>query len=72
MPLDYKKQFNQVSNHTVSGHSIYYKNLYEYLINNDNNIVTGEEGLKSLEILNAIYLSQKRSQIIHLPLDESI
>ena len=72
MPLDYKHQFNQASEHTVSGHSIYYKNLYEYLINNGNNIVTGEEGLKSLEILNAIYLSQKRSQIIHLPLNESI
>ncbi len=68
--LDLNQQYNQSK--IVSGHAEYYKNLYEHLINNSNDIVTGEEGLKSLEILNAIYLSQKKNQIIKLPLDESI
>lgn len=50
------------------GHINYYNNVYETLIKKAKPETDGMEGLKSLELLIAIYISAKKKKIVHLPL----
>lgn len=52
------------------GHKGYYKNVIESLRNKKMPQVCGLEGLKSLELILAIYESSKTNQMIHLPMFE--
>ncbi len=47
----------------------YYKNLIDALNGDASPETDGEEGLKSLEILTAAYLSSRNGRIVSLPLD---
>ncbi|MFZ5945169.1 MAG: Gfo/Idh/MocA family protein [Bacillota bacterium] len=50
------------------GHSAYYKNVIESLKNGENPLIDGRGGRKSLEIIEAIYKSNKERKTIVLPL----
>ena len=58
-------QVNSVYGH---GHALYYKNIIGVLNGDENPETNGEEGLKSLEVLIAAYLSSRSGSIISLPL----
>ena len=70
---DYDKKVKDASYQTTSvygfGHPLYYKNVIEVLRGNAEPETDGREGLKSLEILVAAYLSAKDGKIISLPLE---
>ena len=51
------------------GHPSYYKNMIDVLKGKDVAICDGEEGLKSLSILEASYRSARKKEIINLPLE---
>lgn len=51
------------------GHVPYYKNMINYLSEQDAYIVDGSEGLRSLELLSAAYKSSQIKKIINLPLN---
>lgn len=51
------------------GHPLYYKHIIEVLRGQENAEVSGREGLKSLELLVAAYLSARQGQVISLPLE---
>ncbi len=51
------------------GHSLYYKNVIEVLRGEAEPDTDGREGLKSLEILVAAYLSARDGQTVSLPLE---
>tara|TARA_Y100000589_G_scaffold137452_1_gene131457 strand:+ start:802 stop:1899 length:1098 start_codon:yes stop_codon:yes gene_type:complete len=53
------------------GHYPYYKNMINNIKNNEEAICTGNEGLKSLELLEASYRSAKEEKVIKLPLLKS-
>ena len=50
------------------GHYPYYKNMINSIKNNAKAICTGEDGLKSLELLEASYRSAKEEKVIKIPL----
>ena len=50
------------------GHSLYYNNVVEVLRGNTEPETDGREGLKSLEVLIAAYLSARDGETISLPL----
>ena len=51
------------------GHSRYYKNVIEVMRGNAEPDTDGREGLRSLEVLIATYLSARDNKQISLPLD---
>jgi UDP-N-acetyl-2-amino-2-deoxyglucuronate dehydrogenase len=61
------------SYHTASvyafGHTLYYDNVIKVLRGEAEPETDGREGLKSLEILVAIYLSARDGRRVPLPLD---
>lgn len=69
---DYDDKINKVSYETTSvygfGHPLYYKNVIEVLQGKAEPETDGREGLKSLEILIAAYLSDRDDKTISLPL----
>jgi UDP-N-acetyl-2-amino-2-deoxyglucuronate dehydrogenase len=70
---DYDDSVKEVSYQTSSvygfGHKLYYRNIIDALRGNSEPETDGREGLKSLEILIAAYLSAKNDRTISLPLD---
>ena len=70
---DYDNTIKYVSNQTTSiygfGHPLYYKNVIEVLRGNAEPETDGREGLQSLEVLVAAYLSAKDGKVISLPLE---
>ena len=51
------------------GHPLYYENVLQVLRGRAEPETDGREGLRSLEILIAIYLSARDGQRVSLPLD---
>jgi UDP-N-acetyl-2-amino-2-deoxyglucuronate dehydrogenase len=72
-PKEYDKNVKDVSYQTTSvygfGHPLYYHNVIEVLRGNAEPETDGSEGLKSLEVIIAAYLSAREGKIISLPLD---
>ena len=70
---DYDDKIKEASYKTTSvygfGHPLYYNNVIEVLRGNAEPETDGREGLKSLEILIASYLSARDGKIISLPLE---
>ncbi len=70
---DYDGEINQANYQTTSvygfGHPLYYKNVIEVLQGSANPETDGREGLKSLEMLIAAYLSARDGKTVSLPLD---
>ena len=52
------------------GHSPYYKNMINSLNGKEKTICDGREGLKSLELIIASYLSSKYKKTIKIPFDK--
>lgn len=52
-----------------SGHLAYYENVYNVLRKNASADTDGNEGIKSLELITAIYRSARDMQIVGMPLD---
>ena len=73
---DYDNSVKDVNYQTSSiygfGHNLYYKNVIEVLFGRANPETSGKEGLKSLEILIAGYLSAKDEKTIYLPLKDEL
>lgn len=71
-PKDYDAQIHEVNYQTTSvygfGHSLYYKNVVDVMRGKVEPETDGREGLKSLEILIASYLSARDGKIVSLPL----
>jgi len=69
----YDEEVKEANYQTTSvygfGHPLYYKNVVEVLRGNIEPETDGREGLKSLEVLVAAYLSAKNGQTISLPLE---
>ena len=69
---DYDDKIKEVSYETTSvygfGHPLYYQNVIEVLQGKAEPETDGKEGLKSLEILIAAYLSARDDKTISLPL----
>ena len=51
------------------GHPLYYENMLNALQGKQKPLCDGREGLKSLELLSAAYLSARDSRVINLPLE---
>ena len=72
-PRDYDSEIKSISYQTTSvyglGHPLYYNNVVEVLLGNAEPETDGREGLKSLELLIAAYLSARDGQTISLPLE---
>jgi UDP-N-acetyl-2-amino-2-deoxyglucuronate dehydrogenase len=70
---EYDKKVKETNYETDSvygfGHQLYYKNVIEVLRGNEESETDGREGLKSLEILIAAYLSARDGQTVSLPLE---
>jgi len=72
-PKDYDQQIEAANYETTSvygfGHPLYYKNVIDTLRGVADPETDGREGLKSLEILIAAYLSARDGKTISLPLE---
>jgi UDP-N-acetyl-2-amino-2-deoxyglucuronate dehydrogenase len=72
-PKDYDKKIQTANYETTSvygfGHPLYYKNVVEVMRGMANPETDGREGLKSLELLIAAYLSARDAKTISLPLE---
>ena len=72
-PRDYDEQVKAANYETTSvygfGHPLYYKNVVEVMRGNAEPETDGREGLKSLEMLIAAYLSARDGETISLPLE---
>jgi UDP-N-acetyl-2-amino-2-deoxyglucuronate dehydrogenase len=72
-PRDYDQQIETANYETTSlygfGHPLYYKNVIDVLRGDAEPETDGREGLKSLELLIAAYLSARDGKTISLPLD---
>jgi len=53
------------------GHSALFKNFIEAIENNSEPLISGESGKKAMEIILAVYKSQKTGQSVDLPLNFS-
>jgi len=72
-PKDYDEQIKEANYQTTSvygfGHPLYYNNVIEVLRGKAEPETDGREGLKSLEVLIAAYLSARDGETISLPLE---
>jgi UDP-N-acetyl-2-amino-2-deoxyglucuronate dehydrogenase len=72
-PRDYDEQIKAANYETTSvygfGHPLYYKNVVDVLHGEAEPETDGREGLKSLELLIAAYLSARDGKTISLPLE---
>ncbi|MCK5335614.1 MAG: Gfo/Idh/MocA family oxidoreductase [Gammaproteobacteria bacterium] len=72
-PRDYDEQVKAANYETTSvygfGHPLYYKNVIDVMRGEAESETDGREGLKSLEILIAAYLSARDGKTISLPLE---
>lgn len=72
-PRDYDEQIKTANYETASvygfGHPLYYKNVIDVLQGIEEPETDGREGLKSLEVLIAAYLSARDGKTISLPLE---
>ena len=72
-PKDYDEQVSDASYKTTSvygfGHPLYYKNIIKVFRGELEPETDGREGLKSLEILIAAYLSARDGKTVSLPLE---
>lgn len=72
-PQDYDTQIKAANYETTSvygfGHPIYYKNVVDVLRGEAEPETDGREGLKSLEVLIAAYLSARDGTTVSLPLE---
>jgi len=70
---DYDQQIKDANYETTSvygfGHPLYYKNVIDVLRGNAEPETDGREGLKSLEVLIAAYLSARDGKTVSLPLE---
>jgi len=72
-PMDYDEQIQKANYETTSvygfGHPLYYRNVIDVLRGEAEPETDGREGLKSLELLIAAYLSARDGKTISLPLE---
>jgi UDP-N-acetyl-2-amino-2-deoxyglucuronate dehydrogenase len=72
-PREYDDQVQSANYQTTSvygfGHPLYYKNVIDVLRGNAEPETDGREGLKSLELLIAAYLSARDGKTVSLPLE---
>ncbi|MBO9536977.1 Gfo/Idh/MocA family oxidoreductase [Herbaspirillum sp.] len=72
-PRDYDAQVQNANYETTSvygfGHPLYYKNVVDTLRGDTEAETDGREGLKSLELLIAAYLSARDGRTVSLPLE---
>jgi UDP-N-acetyl-2-amino-2-deoxyglucuronate dehydrogenase len=72
-PKDYDRQIQEANYETTSvygfGHPLYYKNVIDVLRGEAKPETDGREGLKSLELLIAAYLSARDGKTVSLPLE---
>jgi UDP-N-acetyl-2-amino-2-deoxyglucuronate dehydrogenase len=72
-PQSYDKQIQNASYKTTSvyglGHPLYYKNVIDVLRGDAEPETDGREGLKSLELIIAAYLSARDGKTVSLPLE---
>jgi UDP-N-acetyl-2-amino-2-deoxyglucuronate dehydrogenase len=72
-PRDYDEQIKAANYETTSvygfGHPLYYKNVIDVLRGKAEPETDGREGLKSLELLIAAYLSARDGKTVSLPLE---
>jgi UDP-N-acetyl-2-amino-2-deoxyglucuronate dehydrogenase len=72
-PRDYDAQVREASYQTTSiygfGHPLYYRNVIDVMRGDAEPETDGREGLKSLEVLIAAYLSARDGRTVSLPLE---
>lgn len=72
-PRDYDVQIQEANYQTTSvygfGHPLYYKNVVDVMRGKAEPETDGREGLKSLEVLIAAYLSARDAKTVSLPLE---
>lgn len=70
---DYDEQVKDANYETTSvygfGHPLYYRNVIDVLYGNAEADTDGREGLKSLEVLIAVYMSARDGTTVALPLE---
>jgi len=72
-PKDYDKDIKEASYQTTSvygfGHPLYFKNVVDVMRGQAEPETDGREGLKSMEVLIAAYLSARDNKTVSLPLE---
>jgi len=70
---DYDEKIHDASYNTTSiygfGHPLYYKNMIDVMHGIEEPETDGREGLKSLEVLIAVYLSARDRRTVSIPLE---
>lgn len=70
---DYDERINDANYETTSvygfGHPLYYKNVIDVFRGDAEQETDGREGLRSLEVLIAAYLSARDGKTVSLPLE---
>ena len=56
---------------SINGHKKFYDHVYD-AFNNNTKYIDGKEGIRSIELVNAIYYSALKGKKIFLPLKNSI
>jgi len=67
--LHYVEEKIEISSNIETGHSVIIKNFARAILYGEELIVKGEEGLNSVEFINACILSGKKNKIVEIPVD---
>lgn len=71
-PTDRVTQVTLKFNETEDGHILILKNFTRHILFGDELIAPGEEGINSLRISNAAYISSQKKETVDIPADESL
>jgi hypothetical protein len=67
--LKYTEEKIEISSNIQTGHSAIIRNFARAILYGEELIVKGEEGLNSVEFINACILSGKRNKEVEIPVD---
>ncbi|MFN4226883.1 MAG: Gfo/Idh/MocA family protein [Candidatus Ratteibacteria bacterium] len=67
--LKYSEEKIEISSNIPSGHAVIIKNFARAVLYGEDLIVKGEEGLNSVEFINACILSGKKEKFVEIPVD---
>ncbi|MGB9677383.1 MAG: Gfo/Idh/MocA family protein, partial [Candidatus Ratteibacteria bacterium] len=67
--LKYTEEKIEIKSNIETGHAVIIKNFARAILYGEELIVKGEEGLKSVEFINACILSGKKGKAVEIPVD---
>ncbi len=69
--LNFTEEKIEISSNVQTGHAVILKNFVRAILYGEELIVKGEEGLRSVEFINACILSGKKGKVVEIPVDRN-